>query len=243
MFQNYKEIFERRGEGYQQAMMNYPQAREEEFKQVIDLAEIEKEHTIGDIPAGGGYLANFLPLHEVISVEISPQFSKYLNSQAVVSEHLNNIPLVTGSLDRVISLAGVHHLDNKLVFYQEVYRLLKKEGIFILADGAEQSQVAKFLNEFVDQYNPQGHQGKFLSNNTTKELETVGFKVVKKISIKLFWKFENQESMVNFCKLLFGLELARREQILAGLEDYLGYIVRENTYYLHWKLLFYKCQK
>lgn len=248
MFKNYQDIFDERGNNYHRAMIEYPLARKEEFDHVVELSEINDGQVICDIPSGGGYLNQFIDNQvKIISVETSQQFIKNLKSQknhiSVFWQDMSHIPLDTESIDRTISLAGLHHLENKNIFYQEVYRILKKGGIFCLADVKDKSGVAKFLNIFVDQNSSMGHQGDFLNDSTKYELEASNFTILYDSTIEFYWKFNTQKNMVDFCKLLFGIDQATDLQILEGIEQYLGYKIIEEKYYMNWELYFLKLLK
>jgi cyclopropane fatty-acyl-phospholipid synthase-like methyltransferase len=243
MFDTYKDIFERRGLLYHQAMVKYPLARAAEFNNILQLAKIEDGNTICDIPSGGGYISNFIDRQvNIISVETSIEFAKNIQTKTsrsiITCDDVANIDLPSDTADRIISLAGTHHIENKINFYRESYRLLKKGGLFCIADAKEDSKVARFLNIFVDRYNSMGHRGIFLDDNTKKELESIDFKVIYNSSIEYHWCFDSCQATIEYCQLLFGLDLASPEQILAGIEEYLGYDIRDDRYYLNWELYF-----
>jgi SAM-dependent methyltransferase len=248
MFPSYKDIFDRRGEAYHQAMIGYPQARQEEFKQIIDLAEISDGQVICDVPSGGCYLQNYVGgSAKFVSIETSTQFTQSIYSsdhnQIVVCEDLSTIPLADQQFDCVICLAGTHHLRDRSRFYQEIYRILKPGSIFCVGDVREGSGVADFLNIFVDRHSTLGHQGIFLSPQHREELTRVGFQIMES-SIKTYpWLFDNTQSMVRFCQLLFGIDRATEAEILASIEKYLGYSTICDKCYMNWELFFWKVFK
>ncbi|NEP05093.1 MAG: hypothetical protein F6K34_09780 [Okeania sp. SIO4D6] len=88
-----------------------------------------------------------------------------------------------------------------------------------------------------------GHQGAFWDKNTANQLETVGFQVLVHQAISFDWQFDSLEDMVNFCKLLFGIDKTDNSKILEGIEQYLGYRIEENHYYLCWELEFFQALK
>jgi hypothetical protein len=49
--------------------------------------------------------------------------------------------------------------------------------------------------------------------------------------------------MVYFCKRLFGIDRATDSQVLAGIEQYLGYQIVENQCLMNWELFFFKAVK
>jgi SAM-dependent methyltransferase len=250
MFTSYKDIFNQRSNLYHQAMVTYPLARKEEFKQILQLADLEDGHVICDIPSGGCYISDFIDQRvKIISIETSAEFIRCSQSQAqennavIVCDSFAELPLISESVDRAISLAGLHHQDRKSDFYQESYRLLKKGGILGIADVRKGSGVDGFLNVFVDRYNSMGHKGKFLDEQTKNELEAVGFKVAYHSPISFYWKFDSLQNMIEYCRLLFGIDKANDPQILEGIKQFLGYQILANQYCLNWELYFFKAIK
>jgi SAM-dependent methyltransferase len=248
MFESYKDIFNQRGAAYHQAMMRYPLARIEEFQQIIKLAELQDGHMIFDIPSGGCYINNFIDRTvKIISVETSKEFIKDVqspeNNTVLVCDSIADIPLLQESADRIISLAGLHHVSDKPAFYQEVYRLLKKGGLFCIADAFQDAKVAQFLDIFVDQNNSMGHQGEYLNAQTLQELAAANFQVVYNSSIQYSWRFDSPQEMAEYCQLLFGIDRADPPQIIAGIDTYLGYQMQGEKCYMNWELHFLKCIK
>jgi cyclopropane fatty-acyl-phospholipid synthase-like methyltransferase len=241
MIDTYRDIFNHRGQGYHQAMRQSGIARQAEFQQVIQLADLTPGMTIGDIPSGGSYLQTYLDLPTtVLSVETSTQFlyNHPAQPQSILCDRFSHIPLLSNHLDRIISLAGVHHFENQPAFYREAHRLLKPNGLFILADVQENTPVAHFLNDFVDLHNSKGHRGQFLSEKTRSQLQKTGFSILKSQLTSVPWRFQTIPQMTQFCQQLFGLDLATPEQILNGLSTYLGYQYHKREYHLNWELLF-----
>ena len=119
----YEEIFEKRGHLYHKAMTLYPKTRREEFSNIIKLAQIRDGDIICDIPSGSGYMKNFINTKgKIVSIETSRAFAKLCKANGnsdVAHTNLNNLPIKTNSVDRVLTLAGLHHVENKLTFYGE----------------------------------------------------------------------------------------------------------------------------
>lgn len=248
MFKSYKDIFNQRGILYHQGMLKYPLARAEEFNHIIRLSDLQQELVICDVPSGGCYISKFIQQQlKIISIETSSEFIKdsqnTANNTILVCEDITDIPLNSNSIDRIISLAGLHHVEGKINFYKEAYRLLKPKGIFCIADALEDSKVAKFLNIFVDEYNSMGHKGNFFTEQTKKELESINFQVVHNASISYYWCFDSVASMVDYCQLLFGIDKANYNQILGGIEKYLGYYLEDDKCHMNWELYFIKSIK
>ena len=245
---NYRQIFDARGQQYHRAMQDQPLARRAEFENAMQLAAIQSGHVVGDIPAGGGYLRNFLPVDvRLVSVETSPVFLRQNQNgdedSQILCSSLDAIPLPDNSLDRALSIAGAHHLENQSGFYREVFRLLNPGGVFVLADVKATSPVARFLNEWVNAHNSQGHHGVFLDENVARELRECGFEDTCAQSKKYAWEFKSEKEMIEYCRGLFGLDLAGDAQILAALKTILGVEKIGARLKLRWELLFARAVK
>jgi ubiquinone/menaquinone biosynthesis C-methylase UbiE len=114
---------------------------------ILERAEIARGEVVADIGAGTGLLT--LPAAEtaerVWAVDISPQMCGYLATKALSAERHNiepvvasavSLPLVSGSVDVVISNYCLHHLGHaeKLVALAELHRVLRPGGRLVLGD-------------------------------------------------------------------------------------------------------------
>lgn len=61
MFDTYDEMFARRADSYQEAMVDRPRARRREFEAVVERAGPLSGRVLCDVPAGGGHLYGYLP--------------------------------------------------------------------------------------------------------------------------------------------------------------------------------------
>jgi SAM-dependent methyltransferase len=229
-------------------MQNCPLARENEFSKIIELAELKEGELVCDVPAGGCYLASFLQEKvRLISVETSLEFIKCAEpssfQERILCEDLGAIPLKSNQVDKMISLTGLHHLKSKRPFYKEAFRLLKSRGVLSMADVRVDSDVDRFLNVFVHENSSMGHTGDFIDAGTGRELEEAGFHVQYSKSDHFSWKFNSQESMVDFYQLLFGIDLADHQKILDGVRKYLGFFRENGKFCVNWELFYFKAVK
>lgn len=242
---DYKTIFNQRGAAYHQAMAEFPEARSQEFINIINMAALQLGQVVCDVPSGGGYLQRYLSCddYDVIALETSNAFYQYCTEKgkcrAVLTE-LDDIDLPDASVDCVISLAGLHHLSDRPAFFREAYRILKTGGSCCVADVKADTRTADFLNVFVDRWNSMGHKGDFFSADAPKELESAGFKVVDHHLKNYHWHFRSIEDMCRYVTLLFGLDRAQPGETLKGIENYVGYHTVDGACKMNWGLLFMK---
>ncbi|WP_210366821.1 class I SAM-dependent methyltransferase [Bacillus sp. REN3] len=130
---------------------------------LAELVEIVKNHrtrgSILDIATGGGHVANALaPLAEVvIAYDITEKMLEKAEEFIHGNGHRNvkfvcgdaeNLSFPDSSFDIVTCRIAAHHFPHVERFVQEVFRVLKAGGLFILVDN-----VAPELEEYDEFYN------------------------------------------------------------------------------------------
>lgn len=248
MFQSYEQIFSKRADAYQKAMELFPTARDREFQLVVEAADIKAGEVVCDAPSGGGYLRNYLPadIRRYLAVETAPDFNRHCPTgphDRIILAPLDNIKIEDNSVDVCINLAGSHHLEVKSDFFREAWRILKPGGRFVIADVEAGTRVDRFLNQFVDQNNSMGHKGVFLDGQTVDDISACGFRIHSDELISFPWSFESGDDMSVYCKLLFGIDLARPETVFAAIEDILGYFPGPGKVNMEWSLRYIMASK
>lgn len=222
-----------------------PDARTSERQHLLDRLNILPGHSLCDIPAGGGYVADGIEpaLYDslnLICIEPSFIFAKGLNERypSIVGT-FNKTPLADSSIDRVSSLAGIHHLLNKQTFFNEVARVLKQQGTFAVADVQVDTAPALFLNDAVDRLTETGHEGEFLEpGELTQRLGNAGFVGITEELINFTWDFPDEETLVRFCHQLFCMSKATHEQVKQEIESALTIISNRGGAKLEWSLVY-----
>ncbi len=226
MFDTYAEIFAERAGHYHSAMEALPRAREAEFRSVLSPLDHLPAGTLCDMPAGGGYLAPHLrPDLGYIGVDPASDFVA-LGSRAaarIIRAELSEVPLQSGSVDYVVSLAGLHHESNLGGVFREMRRLVRENGRVVIADVARSTPPARFLNGFVDRMNPMGHDGRFLDESTAPLIENAGLAILEDRIIEAPWVFDDHEEAASFAGQLFGTGRASRSEVADALSAEIGF--------------------
>lgn len=208
----YGEIFATRSDRYERAMTRMPGARAAEFASFCRHLDLAGSEVLADVPAGGAYLRRYLPAGVAyLAVDESEHFhaactARLLPADLAINATCLDMPLATASIDVVGSLTGLHHVYPREPAYAEWHRVLRPGGRVVIADVAAGTAEGEFLNGFVDRYNSQGHDGRFLDNDDLAALHAAGFADVTVTDERYAWRFAAPGDAVEFCLDLFGLD-------------------------------------
>jgi len=238
----YAEIFAQNGASYHRAMQTYPRARDNEFKAALSFLNLPNGAHVLDVPAGGGYLKRYLneSMH-YHGYDFSGGFDTTHNLVTNCSE--TKIDLPGASIDCVICLASLHHIEQRDGFYNEVYRLLKPAGVLLIGDVAVGSPQDTFLNKFVDQWNKLGHKGIFIdSERDQAQIQRAGF-ITEYAKKEFQWTFASANDAQRYFRLLFALDLEPSNIELTEAIKQLGIKKTSSDFYVGWSLDFIKSTK
>lgn len=245
MFDTYEDIFNQRGELYNRAGNAYPEARSQERLLILERLQLTDGCRVCDIPSGGGYVADGLvsrglPAEALVCVEPSKLFAQGLDPRYPrLVGHMDRIPLADQSVDRIISLAGIHHLEDKRPFFREARRILGRGGIIAVADVMVGTPAAGFLNEAVDRYTETGHEGIFLEQGElTRLMRETGFTPLDETHRRFTWDFPDMDAMVFYCRSLFGMVKAGDQQVLDSIYQHLEVTDGEDGVHMAWSLVY-----
>jgi SAM-dependent methyltransferase len=241
---NYSDIFKLRGQLYHRAMQQFPDARAQEFINVLAEARIAPHMTIVDVPSGGAYLSRYLQDVHLIGLELTQIFAELAveQRQDVLLYENDQFPLRSFSVDRVLSIAGLHHVEHKARLFREMRRILKPGGLVLLADIAEDSFVQHFLDDFVGRYSDTGHSGWYFGDSTRSELEEAGLEIVTDKPLNYFWCAPDINQLAEFCRTLFGMVRTDTRTVAEGIQDCLGVCEMGNQVGLNWQLHCFACE-
>lgn len=241
----YRQTFETRGTPYNAAHALVPGARERERALLLDRLDLRAGLRVLDVPAGGGYVADGIRARggaaAVVCVEPAAAFAAGIDPTfARVRGTLARLPFADASFDRVASLAGTHHLEDRAAFFADCHRVLRPGGRIAIADAACESAVARFLNGPVDRFSTTGHAGRFFSPGEAAEaLRRAGFSDAHEEAVAYAWSFPSRETLVRYCTLLFGMERARDGEVARALDDHFAITVdADGRAHLPWSLVY-----
>jgi SAM-dependent methyltransferase len=226
---DYLATFDARGHSYNEAMALWPLARESERQALLQRLDCRAGQTIVDAPAGGGYVADGVAASvtagvQIICIEPSARFAGPIAGRyRTLVNPLDKVELPAQSVDRIASLAGLHHLQDRRPVYREWARLLKRGGRLVVGDVGSATGTGEFLNTFVDRHTPGGHAGVFIEEAEFRtEIAAAGLDVVEESLQNVPWRFADLESLGRFCKRLFGIETADAQMTARELDRLVG---------------------
>lgn len=233
-------------------MKNYPEARANERDCLIEKVEIKQGDAVLDIQAAAGYLSDKIANNldwqvSCYCLEPSEIHRNRLNEKHIpIPNSVEHFPDIrTASIDVAVGLAGLHHSNCHQSTMNEVARVLKPNGQFAICDVVKDSNIAAWLNEYVDKHTPTGHQGNFVELGTLKQqCENAGFIEVTEKVESVPWYFPSEEVLVSFFKGLFGLTSSLAE-VQDAIHHYFDIIVEPQRVTVPWQLLYvsgYKAQ-
>jgi SAM-dependent methyltransferase len=237
---DYQKIFVKRANDYHYAMQTYPDVRSYEFESLISTIDFSNIKNVLDIPSGGGYLKKYLPKNIEL---ISADFSEGFTNENIQLAKPTQFPYSDNSFDLVLSLSGLHHLDDVPKFVHECLRTLKENGSFVFSDVKRNSPVDFFLNEFVNKYNSLGHNGVFFTENSFNEFPLLQEKIIRTQYNQYPFVFKDKSEMLCFFSFFFGLDKANENIIYDGIRDILGIKSTERGIEVDWGLIQFEFKK
>ncbi len=120
---------------------------------VVSLLRLDGAETVVDYGAGTGVytigVAQAVPGGRVVAVEALPRLAQMLREKItpdlagrleVVETDANAVPLADGAADRVVMVDVLHHLYDQPGALDEVVRLLRPGGLFVVLDWGDRER-------------------------------------------------------------------------------------------------------
>jgi hypothetical protein len=116
--------------------------------------------------------------------------------------------------------------------------------LLVLADAEDCSITARFLDGWVSDHNTMGHHGWYLNQHTIQQLENTGFECISHENRDYHWIFENPLQVGEYCKLMFGIDLADEREVSDALAREIGFDeLKDDHIGLRWQLHFITVRK
>lgn len=217
---------------------NSPRATE--IKPLFDVMNLQETQTVLNVPFEGNLLKQmqFVPNTEITLADfVVPDSLKDWNI-IKTDYNLTNIP--SAHFDVVLTIAGIHHLDNdeQLQFLLATRRVLKIHGRLLMSEVKENSRTSRFLDQFVGKYTGTGHTGNYLKEDFVSVAAHAGYKSIKRETIVCPWEFANEDLLFNWMSKCFGLSNISKENLLSQVEEILGLKKDAEIVTVNWELDF-----
>ena len=159
------------------------------LEKIVNISKLSEKMTVLDAGCGPGIVTEALApyVKEIIAYDLTPAMTE-ATKRRCIKAGIQNVKYQTGTIeslpyendyfDRVISRLVVHHLQEPQKAFKEVYRVLKKDGVFILADivSSEDTQKAKLHNALEVLRDP-SHSRMLPPSELINSLEKLGYNV------------------------------------------------------------------
>ena len=236
--------------GIASIVVDYPEARYNEWNTLLDLVDLRPGSTVLDVQAADGYLSDAVYERlrgnvRCICIEPTRALNQRISKVHTVYEDPTDEMLSVSdqSIDTVIGLAGLHHSKSIPMAIKEAYRVLKPGGEYGVCDVEKGTAMADWLDNHVNTLNPQGHEGTFISKGELSlHMENAGFKVISEQRKEVPWVLDSEEDMIRYFKGLFGLK-ASLERIREAIYNCLDVHTHDGKTIVNWHLIYAKGQK
>ena len=153
-----QETFGAAAQGYVTSAIH---AKGDDLQRLVELAQPRGDERMLDVATGGGHTAlAFAPyVREVVASDLTPRMlaaaEQFIREQGVTNvtfelADAEALPFADASFDIVTSRIAPHHFPNPRRFVQEVARVLRPGGRFLLDDNMapEDPELDAFMNRF-----------------------------------------------------------------------------------------------
>lgn len=199
-----------RSESYARAHFENPNARRAELDTLLQILGSIDGMDVVEIGAGQGFLtAKICELvgtaGRVTAADNSERQVERLAAACPTASCLvassECLPIASGSVDLVVSLANFHHVVDKSSAFKECARILRHGGRLVLADVCNGTKTQEYFDGVVDRICSTGHKHAFLDKESCREhCSACGLSLVSWELKSVPWVFESQFAAGRFLK-------------------------------------------
>lgn len=249
------EDFDIRGDLYAEAMRLAPEARVADIRAMQGWLRLRGTENVVDIAAGGGFLTRRIrqwTTGTVIAVDPARQHLEHLARSCGESvrilegspddaEIMREIP--DASMDIVTSFGGLHHVPDQRAMMEQVARILVPGGRFMAADVGAGTPLSHHFDDVTAVKSLTGHTATWLSEERLQELvHDLPLMITRTEIVPLTWVYNSEREMALFFKGLHAYDQPE-EEILADLQNALGYEERDGKIHLNWGMIFFDIER
>ena len=249
MKSEYRDLFDARGAHYNLANRQFPEARAEEARALLEHLNLSPGASWLDLGAGGGFLAERAAKQghagPAVGCDESMVFLAGASAYALRTiAAFRNLPYPDGAFAAAGSLAALHHAEDPERVLSEMLRVTSPGGRIAVGDVAAESSAARFLNGFLDRHTTAGHAGRFYDAGMWAEmLARAGGRDVRANTVELAWRFGRPEDARVFSRELFGLVADTTDQELDDALGQLGLSGDGDDWRLPWTMVFASAER
>ena len=239
---------------YAEAMEEFPEARINDIGVMKKYLAPKNGERILEIGAGSGffskYISELIGDNGVLIVsdpsldqleEIKKLNKKNIQFIQFVQFGSKVVNLEKDKVDAVWSFGAMHHMFLKSKSFENLKRILKKNGRIVICDVFTGSNLAKHFDGPVAKYCITGHEVSFWSKEYVETLcYLYGFTPPKFYDLNLKWRFDKKEDIGLFLYKLHAMTKTTPGECLIGAEKILGIEEKDNHYILNWPMILFE---
>jgi len=169
--------------------------------------EIERLRSAGDgdIAIGGAALA--AEAREVVAFDLTPEMLRRARQRCAQAGHENvtfkegsatELPFADGAFDGVVTRLSVHHFQDPRLVFDEIARVLRPGGTFVLADVvSSENQEESALQNAIEILRDPSHTRMLPQSELLSMVEGAGFDVASHVSWDRPREFEEWMGIIN----------------------------------------------
>jgi len=235
---------------YEEALQDFPSAREEDIKVMEKYLNPKEGEKILGLGEGNGLFCPSIAKaigkegRYVVTDPSKDQLDNLRNRNSnieIIQAGAEEI-CIPNTFDKIWSFGGFHHCPNQTEAMQNVYSSLKTGGYAVICDVFQGTKLSEHFDAQVARYCETGHEVKFMSEPFARTIAYLaGFKDVQIVGLPIKWKFDSEKDLGEFIYKLHAMTKLpgsieeKIQKTLEGCKKILG-VEKETQYLLNWPM-------